>query len=605
MQTGEKPMVQRIRIEHNRFYDSIVLMNATKCLQAKEGIVDALIVMGTESNGEILREMGFSGSEADSAGPNDLIIACKAADEKIWDELNFDSLFSQSPSGAAAACGISGGEPVYPDLAAVLQAHPEVNTAVISIDERFAAFEAEKTLSAGLSTILFSSGIPTGEERKLKEKAFHRQVLLMGPDCGVCNLHGKAYVLASMTDTGPVGLIGPSGSGLQELSAILSSRGVGVSQVIGSGGYDLHPDVGGITTKSGIAYLERDPGTGIIILFYKKSTDQIRNELGNLLENCSKPVLVCSFGEDPAYWQSRNIPAYQTMDETARAAVHLLHAGRSSAPDGVLTPFSNPDHEILKLIQRIRSSGEITDRYLKGVFGAGTFSAQLQSIFSQAGLTIASNRPFGGGTALDRESRIGHVCIDVGAEEFTSGRAHPVIDPLPYRLQIQRFFHDGDTGILLADVILGPACHENPAQYLADAVISARTSTGRTIPCIASICGTELDPQSLHRQREILEQAGFTVFETSAQAARFCALLFTPDPQTLLKEWHFPLPDTTQTDSRKAGELIGEYDRAGLPPACTVVNIGSDHMGRALAAQGVPVFTVSKNQGNSQRQVGF
>lgn len=576
-------MVQRTRIKENTFYDSIVLMNATQRLQDSQGVISSLIVMGTNSNKEILREMEFSNDETEAAGPNDLIIACSLENEQIWDNLQLADLFTLTGQETER-------KERYHDSAEVLKAHPEVNMAVISVDSRFAVFEAEKTLESGLATILFSSDISTIEEKRLKDIAARNNVLLMGPDCGVCSINGKAFVLASRTNIGAVGLVGPSGSGLQELSAVLAEMGIGISQAIGTGGYDLHPDVGGSTTKAGIRYLDQDEKTELIILFYKKTDDTVREEISKLVQACTKPIIVCSFGEPPEYWRSRGIGAYETMDGSAMAAAAVL---RNAAASESISPFSRPDQEILSLIHQCREKYSLEGRYLKGVFGAGTFSAQLQTVFSSAGYQIFSNKPFGGGSKLEPDSPSGHVCIDIGAEEFTSGRAHPVIDPLPYRLQMRKFFSEEDTGILLVDVILGPACHDNPAQFIADAVISFRETCRREILCVASVCGTEEDPQVLSRQRKILEQSGFIVLPTSAQAAYFCALLFAGNPEELSAKWRSPVTVRGRAASAQAGEITETAAAVQLPAVCSVVNIGSEHMGRALAGQDVPVYQVA------------
>jgi succinyl-CoA synthetase alpha subunit len=573
-------MIHRTRIEKNTFYDSIILMNATQRLQERRGVISSLIVMGTESNMEIIKEMGFFNDITQTIGPNDLVIVCSIEDEQVWNDLRMADLFIQ-PGRATER------KELYTDSTEVLADHPEVNIAVISVDNRFAAFEAEKTLEMGLSTILFSSDIPTVEERRLKEIAFRNNVLLMGPDCGVCNINGKSFVLASNTNPGPVGLVGPSGSGLQELSAVLAKSGIGISQAIGTGGYDLHPDVGGLTTKAGISCLDQDEHTEIIILFYKKTDFTICDDLCRLLQTCSKPIIVCSFGEASEYWRTQGIIAYETMDETARAVAIILHEETTIENS---SPFFQSELEILSLVHSCREKFPLENRHLKGVFGAGTFSAQLQTIFSRAGYPIFSNKPFEGGSLLGLEMPHEHVCIDIGAEEFTSGRAHPVIDPLPYGLQIRRFFEDEDTGILLVDVILGPACHGNPAQFIVDSVAVLRKTCSHDILCVASVCGTEEDPQVLSRQIAILEKAGFIVMPTSAQAARFCALLFAENPEELMKDWRLTFPDLKAIAQNVEKQKI--ESTVNLPAVCCVVNIGSEYMGQALTSQGVQVYQV-------------
>jgi FdrA protein len=86
--------------------------------------------------------------------------------------------------------------------------------------------------------------------------------------------------------------------------------------------------------------------------------------------------------------------------------------------------------------------------------------------------------------------------------------------------------------VLLVDLVLGRAVHPDPATSLVAALDAARRAAaagGRELSVIASVVGTDGDPQDLRRQTATLEAAGVEVLPSNAQAARFAALLLRPD----------------------------------------------------------------------------
>ena len=78
---------------------------------------------------------------------------------------------------------------------------------------------------------------------------------------------------------------------------------------------------------------------------------------------------------------------------------------------------------------------------------------------------------------------------------------------------------------------LGYVSSPDPVGDLIEAIREAKSIADRRGGCltvVASICGTDQDPQGLDRQKMLLEQAGVLVFSSNFQAARFCAdLLLT------------------------------------------------------------------------------
>jgi len=144
---------------------------------------------------------------------------------------------------------------------------------------------------------------------------------------------------------------------------------------------------------------------------------------------------------------------------------------------------------------------------------------------------------FSGGTLCQEAALIlggmpgdaaGHTTVDLGDDEFTVGRPHPMID---FRLRNERIVaaaEDATTAVILLDVVLGYGAHPDPAGALLPAIDRARqhpAQRGRVLAVVASVCGTAADPQDLARQEAKLVAAGVVLAVSNAQAARLAALL--------------------------------------------------------------------------------
>jgi FdrA protein len=123
-----------------------------------------------------------------------------------------------------------------------------------------------------------------------------------------------------------------------------------------------------------------------------------------------------------------------------------------------------------------------------------------------------------------KEEDPGHTFIDYGDDEYTQGRAHPMIDQTVRIDRLQAAGQDGSTGVILMDVVLGYGANANPAQELAPA-IEAAVVAGAAV--VVSLCGTRGDPQNRDAQAEILRTAGASVFLSNAAAAAEAARLAT------------------------------------------------------------------------------
>ena len=142
---------------------------------------------------------------------------------------------------------------------------------------------------------------------------------------------------------------------------------------------------------------------------------------------------------------------------------------------------------------------------------------------------IYSNAPLSKDCLLgDSYKSRGHCCIDLGEEEFTLGRPHPMIDSTLRSERIIEEAKDPRTAVILLDIVLGYGSNADPAGELLPAIWQARKtakSKHRSLAFIAHVCGTDDDPQNLDLQKEKLKRNGIKIAETNAQGARAAALI--------------------------------------------------------------------------------
>src|SRR6266545_6464547 len=259
--------VARTRVKRNAYFDSVVLMRIAASLTARSEVEDASLMMGTPANMDILREAGLLDDAGDAAGPNDLVIAVRA-DENLLDDLlaKAEAGLDTRPQPASAA-----GERPPRALAQTSGA----NIALISTPGAYAAAEALKALKLGMHVFLFSDNVSLDEELTLKQEAQRRGLLVMGPDCGTAIINGIPLAFANVVRRGDIGVVAASGTGLQQVTCLIDRWGKGISQAIGTGGHDLHRDVGGISMLQGLKALAADQSTSIIVLISKPPSTEV------------------------------------------------------------------------------------------------------------------------------------------------------------------------------------------------------------------------------------------------------------------------------------------------------------------------------------------
>ena len=512
-------MVVKGMIKTGAYFDSVTLMIVGRELSAKPGIGDAAVVMGTAENLAILKSSGLMCPEVARAGDTDLLISVKTADEKsaLAALAEAESLLKSvrkraKPDGSYAP----------KSLESALQVLPGANIAVISVAGRYAGEVAMDALQKGLHVMLFSDNVPVETEVALKTFAQSRGLLVMGPDCGTAIINGVPLAFANAVSRGEIGIVAAAGTGLQEVSSIISNEGGGISQAIGTGGRDVKKDVGGIMFLEGLRALAEDEATKVIVLISKPPHETVLKKLGAAVKAVRKPVVAMFLGADVKAVAGYGMTAAATLEEAALLAVALAK-GRTA--ESVRHRLKGHEDEINERAAEEAGRFGKAQKYVRGLFSGGTFCGEAQVIFRSLLREVYSNAPLAPYQALaDAWKSQGHTVVDLGEDAFTVGRPHPMIDFSLRNRRIQDEAKDPETAVILLDVVLGYGSNLDPAGELVPAITAARqlaADAGRHLAFVCSVTGTEKDPQVRSQVEQRLKDAGALVQPTNAAAARF------------------------------------------------------------------------------------
>ena len=480
--------VVRNAVRTGFYRDSVALMRSARSLMALPGIEQAGLLVGTDANKQVLREAGILGADGDAAGPGDVIIALRAADAAAADAAMAEAWRLLEPQRDAVA----NSPPWRPrSLRSALRQTPDANRVMISIAGAFATAQARQALHGGCHVMIFSDNVPLTDEVALKAEAQRLGLLVMGPDCGTAIIAGCPIGFANAVPRGDVGIIGASGTGIQELACLIGNAGGGIAHALGTGGRDLSAEVGGISTLAAFDLLERDPATSQLVLVSKPAAPSTAARLYARAEACTKPVTLCIFGELPS--EGARVRHCATLHETAAA---VLGRGIAAYQGPVRQPHGR-------------------GRAIRGLFCGGTLCAEAQLVLRRAGEPVASNVPIAGAEPAPRGAEISTL-LDLGDDAFTRGRPHPMIDPAQRAEPLARACAEKAVGVVLLDVILGWGSHPDPAGEVVRAL--AQGGVARPV-CVASVTGTEADPQVRSLQVEKLLAAGVLVAPSNAEAA--------------------------------------------------------------------------------------
>lgn len=496
-------MPTRTLIKPNTYIDSVSLMSISTKAGVLPEVTNAVAAMATPMNKEILTNQGLITPEIEQATPGDLVLIVETAGDDAGADAALAGLIELLDRKPGAETEVT-----YRTIATAAAGRPEANIAVISVNGAFAAREAHHALDAGLNVMLFSDNVDLADEIALKTKAHEAGLLLMGPDCGTAILNGVSLCFANQVRRGRIGVVAASGTGAQEMSVRIHDFTGGISQLIGTGGRDLSSEVGGIMMLDGIAALEADPTTDVIVVVSKPPATEVAERVLDRLAQSQKPVVACFLGADQQVAKAaaqRGIPFF---DRTKPAALAAVIAGGANEDELDLHSLN------WALIHEVRGKLAPEQRYIRALFCGGTLCDESMFLALEKYPDVYSN------IATDPARRLSandpsraHTFWDFGSDEFTNGKPHPMIDPSNRIEQFKAEAADPEVGVIVLDFVLGYGANPDPVGVMLPAIVEAKANAaaaGRHLEILAYVLGTEQDSQGMAEQVQKLLDADVT-----------------------------------------------------------------------------------------------
>lgn len=491
-------MILKTKIVQDKYLDSVKLMLISKELRQQDGVLDAVAILANKENREILAATEMLVEEIKVAKETDIVIVIKAkTEDKAKAALDMAEQLLKTPSPSQS----SSQRPVR-NISSAIKSMDGANFCLISVAGKYAAREAEQALDVGLHVMVFSDNVSIADELLLKQKALKSGLLMMGPDCGTAIVNGCPLGFANAVPSGEIGIVSAAGTGLQELSVAIANRGCGISQAFGTGGRDGKKAIGGLMLSSGLDYLIHDPKTKVIVMIAKTPDPEVREQLWQQISTTDKPVIV-SFLQAVEHPKHDNLHYHVSLEECAAKACSILSK--------VAEPVDAHDFAPLPLAPK--------RKYLMGLYSGGTLCYEAQQLYYQEfGNYAKSNAPL---RAEDKPEDIWKASadcfVDLGSDEFTVGRAHPMIDYSLRMKILEQISQREDIALIMLDIVLGYGSHPDPASEL----IPVLARVNQEIPIICHVLGTTADPQNADLQAEKLREAGVKVFRSHYAAARY------------------------------------------------------------------------------------
>jgi len=549
----------KAEVRSGAYYDSVVLMQLQRALTEQPGVLDAGVVMGTNANKEVLAQSSLLVAEAEAAGNDDLIIVVRGTDET-----SAQAALAKVDELAAARRGRAGDQEYHPrSLETAAKMLPEAQWVLVSVPGRYAAGVSRQALRLNKHVFLYSDNVSLEDEVALKQEAAQKGLLVMGPDCGTAIVNGIGLGFANKVRKGPIGLVAASGTGLQQVTVRIHQMGGGITHALGTGGRDLSEAVSAITARQGLDLMARDPEAKVIVLVSKPPSSKIADTLVQAARSVGKPVVVNFIGYASASRRVDNVFFATTFDETAELAIRLIDSPEDFAAQPDLSKFA---------------PGQ---RYLRGLFSGGTLQYEALLILQNYVPVVHSNAP------LDKKNKLedslvskAHTVIDLGEDEFTVGRLHPMMDNDLRIRRLEKEASDPEVAVLLLDVVLGFGAHGDPASELAPAIaaaIEAAREAGRHLEVVAIVSGTDGDPQGIEAQIQRLRDAGAKIETSNDAAARYVGRLL----QAIERASH---PGTAPT--------MKPVDLQALKNPLAGINVGLESFADSLRDQGAQAVHV-------------
>lgn len=524
-------------VKKGSFQDSVSLMIISRKLSEHPEVDQVSVMMGTPANKSMLDSTGFWHDDFSQSTPNDICVAVRTESEQpeILDVIH--QQLEKELNAIATASGSSHQLVKARRWESACQKLPDANLLLVSVAGEYAASVAKEGLLADKNVMLFSDNVPVAQEVELKTLARERGLIVMGPDCGTAMIAGSPLAFANVLPEGGVGVIGASGTGIQEITSQIALHQQGISHAIGLGGRDLSADVGGLSALTALEMLAEDEATKVIAFVSKPPSPQVRTRVITAMQSVGKPVVALFLGSKPEQRRDGNVWLAHSLSDAARLAVLLM-----------------------RVAEQRQSQPEVVGKGICGLYAGGTLAAEAAMLLSEElGIPLSESHQDGIMLAFEE-----HRIVDLGDDSYTLGRPHPMIDPTTRSIEIEKLAAQPETGVLLLDVVLGYGACADPAAAVVEAIEKVRSQRAAPLVVIATLTGTEADPQGRDGQLEKLRRAGVAVVETLEEAVLLASCLIQHQiPSTSDK--HCALLDGVQVINAGLRSFALDLQSSGTP----------------------------------------
>ncbi|WJD76319.1 acyl-CoA synthetase FdrA [Klebsiella michiganensis] len=524
-------------IKKGSFQDSVSLMIISRKLSERPEVDQVSVMMGTPANKSMLESTGFWHPDFTEATPNDICVAVRTheAQPEILDLIR--EQLEKELNAIANASGSSTQLIKARRWESACQKLPDANLLLVSVAGEYAAGVAKEGLLANKNVMLFSDNISLGQEVELKTLAREKGLIVMGPDCGTAMIAGSPLAFANVLPQGGIGVIGASGTGIQEITSQVALHQQGISHAIGLGGRDLSAEVGGISALTALEMLAADSATQVIAFVSKPPSPQVRSRIIAAMQKQHKPVVALFLGSRAEQRRDGNVWLANSLADAAQLAVLLM-----------------------RVAQQRQSQPQVAGKGIYGLYAGGTLAAEAAMLLSaNLGLPVSSTHA--DGVMLEAD---GHRIVDLGDDSYTLGRPHPMIDPTTRSIEIEKLAAMPEVGVLLLDVVLGYGACADPAGAVVEAVEQVRGKRAAPLVVIATMTGTDADPQGRSGQIAILREAGIAVVDTLEEAA-LLAVSLTQHQPPCESAAHNPLLDGVQVINAGLRSFALDLQSSGTP----------------------------------------
>lgn len=557
-----KEDMSHVVIKPNFYRDSLQLMKISEKLSRSSGVSEASIVMATETNKGVLIRLGFSPSLIEQANESDMIIAVRAKDQQSIDLAaeQIGKLF-ESPEEDRLD---SRDQEKTMDIDLALRKMPGTNLVLLSIPGEYVKDISYKLIEQGIHQQIFSDHVPVEDELKIKKQAMTKGVLILGPGAGTSIINGKGIGFSNaISSIGPVGIVAAAGTGLQEVACLLDQCGIGVKHGLGVGGNDPKDKVGGIMMLECMKILEKDDDIDVIAIISKPPSGSVEQKIREyvIAKGTKKYVLAFIGGQlTPAgkkknqqQGHSENLLSEEAssvstssrhttttsdretrivkVNSLASSVLAIANALGNQHLQKAISQLYIPSEGLVDLLQREWSQLQSNQKFIRALYTGGTFTYEAQVILRDIVDMgqIYSNAPIEQVKELqDSFKSQNHSIVDLGEEEFTKGRPHPMIDPTIRKFRILEEAKDPEVGVILLDFVLGYGSNPDPVGAVIEELQLAKEiahKQGHYLPIITHVCGTKNDIQGYEGSISRLHSVGCVVMPTNALAVIASALI--------------------------------------------------------------------------------